>query len=116
MTIKECYEAIGGDYEAVYQRMMKKDSLIMKFTKKFLNDTSYKSLKDNLSGGNIEEAFRAAHTLKGVAQNLAFEKLYKPSSDLAEILRAGSTEGAGELMEIITKEYKKTIAAISELE
>ena len=73
MTIKECYEAIGGDYEAVYQRMMKKDSLIMKFTKKFLNDTSYKSLKDNLSGGNIEEAFRAAHTLKGVAQNLAFE-------------------------------------------
>ena len=54
MTIKECYEAIGGDYEAVYQRMMKKDSLIMKFTKKFFFYTSYKILKDNLSGGNIE--------------------------------------------------------------
>ncbi|MCI8559518.1 MAG: Hpt domain-containing protein [Dorea sp.] len=115
MTIKECYEVIGGDYEAVCQRMMRKEALVMKFTKKFLDDDSFKSLKDNLSAGNLEEAFRAAHTLKGVSQNLAFEALYKPSSDLAEILRAGSTEGAEELMEIITKEYEKTVAAISQL-
>lgn len=116
MTIKECYDIIGGDYEAVYQRMMKKESLILKFTKKFLDDSSYKNLKDNLSGGNIEEAFRAAHTLKGVAQNLAFDALYKPSSDLAEILRGGSTEGAEELMETITEEYEKTVEAIRELD
>ena len=35
MTIKECYEVIGGDYEAVCQRMMRKEALVMKFTKKF---------------------------------------------------------------------------------
>ena len=109
MTIKECYETIGGDYEAVYQRMMKKEALVTKFTKKFLDDDSFKNLQDNLS------AFRAAHTLKGVAQNLAFDALYKPSSELAEILRAGSTEGARELMDIITREYERTIAAISQL-
>lgn len=115
MTIKECYEAIGGDYEAVYQRMMKKEALVIKFAKKFLDDDSFKNLQENLDVGNIEEAFRAAHTLKGVAQNLAFDTLYKPSSELAEILRAGSTEGAGELMDKIEKEYEKTIAAISQL-
>lgn len=115
MTIKECYDAIGGDYEAVYQRMMKKEALIIKFTKKFLDDSSYKNLKDNLSAGNVEEAFRAAHTLKGVSQNLAFETLYKPSSDLAEILRSGSMEGTGELMDTITREYERTIAAIKQL-
>lgn len=115
MTIQECYEAIGGDYEAVYQRMMKKEALIMKFTKKFLNDSSYKNLKDNLSAGNVEEAFRAAHTLKGVAQNLAFEALYKPSSELAEILRTGSMEGIEGLMDTITAEYEKTIEAIEQL-
>ena len=115
MTIKECYETIGGDYEAVYQRMMKKEALVTKFTKKLLDDDSFKNLQDNLSAGNVEEAFRAAHTLKGVAQNLAFDALYKPSSELAEILRAGSTEGARELMDIITREYERTIAAISQL-
>ncbi len=116
MTIKECYDAIGGDYEAVYQRMMKKEALVTKFTKKFLNDSSFKNLKDNLGAGNVEEAFRAAHTLKGVSQNLAFDALYKPSSDLAEILRAGSTEGADELMVIIAEEYEKTVEAISKLD
>ncbi len=115
MTIKECYDAVGGDYEAVYQRMMKKDALVIKFAKKFLNDSSYKNLKDNLSAGNVEEAFRAAHTLKGVAQNLSFEALYKPSSELAEILRAGSMEGTEELMEKVAAEYERTIAAISQL-
>ena len=34
MTIKECYEVIGGDYEAVFQRMMRKEALIIKFAKK----------------------------------------------------------------------------------
>lgn len=116
MTLRECYEIIGGDYDAVYQRMMKKVSLITMFSKIFLDDGRYKSLKDNLSAGNIEEAFRAAHTLKGVAQNLAFDPLYKPSSDLAEILRGGSTDGAEELMETITEEYEKTVAAIRELD
>ena len=115
MTIQECYEAIGGNYEAVYQRMMKKEALIMKFTKKFLNDGSFNSLEENLKAGNIEEAFRAAHTLKGVAQNLAFEALYKPSSELAEILRSGSTEGSEELMAEISKEYEKTVDAIRQL-
>lgn len=115
MTIKECYDLIGGDYEAVYQRMMKKEALIIKFAKKFIDDGSYKSLKENLEAGNVEEAFRAAHTLKGVAQNLGFEPLYKPSSDLAEILRAGSMEGAESLMDAISAEYEKTVSALKEL-
>lgn len=115
MTIKECYDKIGGDYEAVFQRMMKKDTLIIKFAKKFLDDSSFTNLKDNLSSGNVEEAFRAAHTLKGVAQNLGFETLYKPSSELAEILRAGSMDGIDGLMDTITEEYEKTISAIKEL-
>ncbi|MCI8321435.1 MAG: Hpt domain-containing protein [Dorea sp.] len=115
MTIKECYEVIGGDYEAVFQRMMRKEALIIKFAKKFIDDGSYKNLVDNLSAGNVEEAFRAAHTLKGVAQNLGFEKLYKPSSDMAEILRAGNMEGIDGLMDDITREYEKTVTALREL-
>ena len=68
-----------------------------------------------LGWGIVDEAFRAAHTLKGVAQNLGFEKLYKPSSELAEILRAGSMEVIVGLMDTITEEYEKTIMAIKEL-
>ena len=48
MTMRECYEAIGGNYE---------------------------------------DAFRGAHTLKGVCQNLSFDRLYEASNELTELLR-----------------------------
>ncbi|MCI8709732.1 MAG: Hpt domain-containing protein [Dorea sp.] len=115
MTTKECYDMIGGDYEGVLGRMMRKESLVVKFAKKFLEDGSYQSLKDNLAEGNVEEAFRAAHTLKGVAQNLGFVTLYEPGSMLADILRGGSMEGSEELMAQITEAYEKTVAAVREL-
>ena len=69
MTVKECYEQMGADYEGVLGRL-RSEVLIKKFAKKFLDDGSFRSLKDNLVQKNGEEAFRAAHTLKGVCQNL----------------------------------------------
>lgn len=65
MTVKECYEQMGADYEGVLGRL-RSEVLIKKFAKKFLDDGSFRSLKDNLAQKNGEEAFRAAHTLKGV--------------------------------------------------
>ena len=44
MTIQECYEAIGGNYEDVLGRL-RSEALIRKFTLKFLEDQSYPQLK-----------------------------------------------------------------------
>ena len=77
MTLKECYTAIEGDYNDVMSRLMT-EKLVSKFVVKFLNDESYNQLVDFMKSENIEEAFRAAHTLKGVSQNLSFTKLYEP--------------------------------------
>lgn len=83
MTVKECYEQMGADYEGVLGRL-RSEALIKKFAKKFLDDGSFQSLKDNLAAGNGEEAFRAAHTLKGVCQNLGFDNLYTVSFEITE--------------------------------
>lgn len=47
MTIQECYEAIGGNYEDVLRRL-RSEALIRKFTLKFLEDQSYIQLKQAL--------------------------------------------------------------------
>ena len=78
MTIQECYEAIGGNYEDVLRRL-RSEALIRKFTLKFIEDQSYPLLKQALGDNNYEEAFRGAHTLKGVCQNLSFDRLYEVS-------------------------------------
>ena len=45
-------------------------------------DGSYQLLQDSLAKEDYEEAFRAAHTIKGVCQNLAFDKLGNSSEHL----------------------------------
>ena len=78
MTMRECYEVIGGNYEAVLGRLHS-EALIQRFTLKFLEDQSYLQLKQALENKNFEDAFRGAHTLKGVCQNLSFDRLYEVS-------------------------------------
>ena len=91
MTIQECYEAIGGNYEDVLRRL-RSEVLIRKFTLKFLEDQSYSLLKQALGDNNYEEAFRGAHTLKGVCQNLSFDRLYEVSSELTDFERPDRRE------------------------
>ena len=76
MTMQECYKAIGGNYEAVLGRLHS-EALIKRFTLKFLEDQSYLQLKQALENKNYEDAFRSAHTLKGVCQKLSFDRLYE---------------------------------------
>ena len=115
MTVKECYEQMGADYEGVLGRL-RSEVLIKKFAKKFLDDGSFRSLKDNLAQKNGEEAFRAAHTLKGVCQNLGFDNLYKASFDITEKLRGRDTEGCEELLARVEEQYNNTVDAIHMME
>lgn len=115
MTVKECYEQMGADYEGVLGRL-RSEVRIKKFAKKFLDDGSFRSLKDNLAQKNGEEAFRAAHTLKGVCQNLGFDNLYKASFDITEKLRGRDTEGCEELLAKVEEQYNNTVDAIHMME
>ena len=109
MTVKECYEQMGADYEGVLGRL-RSEVLIKKFAR------SFRSLKDNLVQKNGEEAFRAAHTLKGVCQNLGFDNLYKASFDITEKLRGRDTEGCEELLARVEEQYNNTVDAIHMME
>lgn len=120
MELKEVYEKIGGDYDDVVRRLMG-EKLVRKFLLKFLDDKSYADLERTLSEGDYKEAFRAAHTLKGVCQNLSLTSLYQVSSQLTEELRNEDTAVPGnpniaDYMSKVTAEYHKTIEAIQELE
>ena len=108
MTIKECYDAMGADYQNTLNRFPN-EAFIKKFVLKFLDDNSYANLKEAIAAGNVEEAFRAAHTLKGVCLNLGFDKA---SSAITEIFRAGELAGAEEAFEEVEKQYNITVNAI----
>ena len=113
MTVEMFYARIGGDYAGTKARLMT-DERIVRFVNKFPTDGSYQLLVDSIAAGNAEEAFRAAHTIKGVAQNLGFTALFTVAEEGTEILRAGSLDVAAK-MPTLTEKYKLTIDAINEL-
>lgn len=114
MTLQECYGELGGDYEDVSARL-RSEKLVRKFVLKFLEDASFDLLCRSLEEKNYEEAFRAAHTIKGVCQNLSFTSLLESSSSLTESLRAGGTAETAGLAAQVEADYRRTVAAIREL-
>jgi len=65
MTMQECYEAIGGNYEAVLGRLHS-EALIRRFTLKFLEDQSYIQLKQALE--KVPEVYEM--TIEGIKKGL----------------------------------------------
>lgn len=110
MTLQECYTAMGGDCNDAMGRLHS-ERLLQKFVLKFLDDGNFKLLCQSMSDGRQEEAFRAAHTIKGMCQNLSFRALGKSSGRLTEALRAGEG-GTQELLERVIEDYRVTEEAI----
>lgn len=120
MLLKDCYEAFGGDYEDVRKRISK-DEIIQKFLIKFLSDASYSTLCESLEIKDYVEAFRAAHSLKGISQNFGFKRLEDSASRLTELLRNSEEKQIDEkecevLFAKVSEDYKMVTDAVKKLE
>ena len=114
MTLKEFYAAVGGDYDATLNRIPK-ESMVLRFVKKYADDKTYAQLTEAVGKQDWETAFRASHTLKGVGQNLGFDNLYEPAVVVTEALRgADAFDGAREGMHALQQQYAATMSALRE--
>lgn len=114
MNVQTFYEKIGGNYAETMGRLMTEER-ILRFVRKFPADGSFNALKDALARSSQEEAFRAAHTLKGVAQNLGFTALYERASAVTEVLRGGSMDVTAFISDLESV-YRLTVESISALD
>ena len=119
ISVEQCYALCGGNYEDGKNRL-RSDALIQRFTVKFLADTSYETLCTALKDNQYEEAFRAAHTIKGVAMNLAFSRLAASSEQLTELLRGCEEkevdqEQCQKWFDQVTCDYQEVVSAVKQL-
>lgn len=105
----------GVNTETALKRFMNNVSLMERLLKKFLDDKSYAALTAALDAGETEEAFKAAHTLKGVCGNLSFDNLFSIVSEQTEVLRAGNLEEGKAMMPQVTEAYGKVMGILKTL-
>lgn len=114
MTLQECYVKIGGDYNDILHRFMN-ENMVRKFVLKFPQDNNMALFEESWAKKDYETAFRAMHTLKGVAVNLGFTALYNVSSALTEKLRSQEYDNLDGLIADVKKQYDIVIEAIAAL-
>ena len=115
ISMREAYEKIGANYDDACARLMGGE-MLARFALKFLDDESMDKLEAAMAAGDAEGAFMAAHTLKGVAQNLGFDRLYAVSVPLTEAMRGAKPLDDFSLLAAVQTVQAETLAAIAKLD
>ncbi len=113
--LEKFYETVGADVNEVVARLGGAPALVERFLGKFSQDESFNKLKAALDCDDTQTAFREAHTLKGLCANLGMQRLFKQSSDVTELLRAGNLAEAKLAFPAVDAEYAIVLEALSEL-
>ena len=117
MKLNEFYSTVGGDYTEAKARFQS-DERIARFLKMFPGDDSMQNLSAAVAANDAPTAFRAVHTLKGVALNLGLGSLAHASSQMTEALRGQDSmpESVQPLYVAVQKEYAAVCGALEQLE
>lgn len=103
----------GIDYADAMERMGGNADLYKKLAMKYLNDTNYAEFVAAMEMANYDEAYKAAHSLKGVSGNLSFDKLFNLVSTASGALYQGEYQAVEPLMPAIKEANDKVIEGLT---
>lgn len=109
---KDALVSAGMDVDGALARLMGSEALLERLLGTFTADGNMAKLEAAAADGNVETAFEAAHTLKGVCGNLSMTTLFDLSSRVCDLLRSGDAAGAFALVPQIRDAYASMMDAI----
>lgn len=121
MQIEQFYTLVGGDYQKMVSMLGNADNVV-KYAKMFMGDDTFEKLVAAMEEERWADAFRFAHTMKGVTSSIGLNDLYNASYALTEDLRpddAGNPsnlESAKEKLQDVVDTYNTVVEASSLLD
>ena len=95
--------AFGANTEEGLARCMGNEALYLKLVGVMLADKNFDKLRSAIESGNLDEAFEAAHALKGALGNLALTPLFDMAVKITEPLRNRTAmDYSGMVSELLT--------------
>ena len=102
MLTIDALKQFGCNTDDGLSRCMGNEAFYFKLIGKVIDDKNFQMLEDAVASKDLDKAFDAAHSLKGVLGNLALTPVYQPVYEITELLR--------ERKDIDYSEYIKTIS------
>ncbi len=109
-------EPYGIDYDEALDRFGGNAALYKRLAVKYLNDTHFVAFAAALQAEDYDEAYRQAHSLKGVAGNLSLTRLYNIASMVCECLRNNEPEAAAKFAPDLESAHHRAIEGLLLLE
>ena len=88
MLTIDSLEAFGADTDDALARCMGNEAFYFKLIGKVLDDKNFEVLEQAIHAKDLDKAFEAAHSLKGVLGNLSLTPVYDPVNEMTELLRS----------------------------
>ena len=116
MDLKEAMQYMNIDVDNVLSRFSGNSHLMERFVKKFPQDNTFTALQMAYKNKDYNQIEREAHTLKGIAANLGFDRLFQLSAEIVSDLRADNRENIDRLMNALREEYDRLIGWINQID
>lgn len=87
MMMIEKLKAFGANTEEGLGRCMNNEAFYFRLIGMAAKDPNFEKLEIAVVMEELDDAFEAAHALKGVLGNLALTPLFRPASEMCELLR-----------------------------
>lgn len=102
----------GIDLPDAMERMDNDAALYERLAFKYLNNTNYVDFVAAMEAKAYDDAYTAAHTLKGVSGNLSLKDLYKVSAAISDALYQGEYEAAEQMMPDLKEAHEKAVEGL----
>ena len=109
MITLEKLNAWGADTNTGIKRCANNTNLYLKLVNMVPSNDSFKKLEEAINLNNYDDAFQAAHGLKGILSNLELTPLLNPVKEITELLRNKTEMDYSSFIKIINEEYNNLI-------
>ncbi|MBP5694481.1 MAG: Hpt domain-containing protein [Bacilli bacterium] len=102
----EALKEFGCDVETGLARCVNNEMLFLRLVSTIPGNENFQKLQSTVRDQDFENAFQAAHGLKGIVANLSLTPLYEPINEITEHLRAKEKIDYSNLLETIEEKRR----------
>lgn len=104
------------DVDEMLARFNHNESLAMNFLLRFPDDPCFSQLKQGLAQQDIDLAYTAAHSLKGLSGNLSMKALFRQATQVVDDLRRQDLPAAASKLGLLDAEYTRVVQALAQIQ